>query len=202
MNMNMKRTITVISLLIATVAISSAQEKNSFGLKAGANISSFLLYDMEGTTSMKGGFEVCGFWKHDFGKYFALQPEVAITLQQSDYKFANSNQDYRFWSLEIPVYALGQLITDEGHRAYIGVGPNFSVGFGDKEKISGNKLFREGSLMNRFDVGASVLIGYEFAFNMQINMSYRYGFFNALANPVGDSRMIKNSVSLGIGYRF
>ncbi len=197
----MKKIVIIVACILASAGVASAQ-KNTFGVKAGANMSSFLLYDMEGKTSMKAGLEMGGFWKHDFGKYFALQSELAITLQNSDYELGALKQDYKFWSLEVPVYALGQLVTDEGHRAYIGMGPSFSLDFGGKEKTSGNALFEEDSMMQRFDVGASVLIGYEFPFGMQINMSYRYGFFNAVANPVGDARMIRHSATLGIGYRF
>ncbi len=197
----MKKFIVVVACLIAAMGAVNAQN-NTYGVKVGANMSSFLLYDMEGKTSMNVGFEMGGFWKHDFGKYFALQPEVVITFQNSDYVFGTVKQDYRFWSLEVPVYAIGQLVTNKGHRAYIGIGPKFSLDFGGKEKISGSKLFKEGSLMQRFDVGASVLVGFEFAFGMQINMGYRYGFFNAIANPVGDDTMVRNAVSLGLGYRF
>ncbi len=197
----MKKIVIIVACILASAVVAGAQ-KNTFGVKAGVNMSSNLLYNMEGRTSMKTGFEVGGFWKHDFGKYFALQPEVAISLQNSDYELGSLRQDYRNWSFDVPVYALGQLTTDEGHRAYIGVGPNFSVCFSGKEKIAGSKLYKDDSLMNRFDVGTSVLVGYEFAFNMQINLSYKYGFFNVLKNPVGDAIMTRNCVTLGIGYRF
>ncbi len=197
----MKRIVIIAACVLASVVVASAQ-KNTFGVKAGVNMSGNLLYNMEGKTSIKTGFEVGGFWKHDFGKYFALQPEVAISLQNSDYELGALKQDYMNWSFDIPVYALGQLTTEEGHRAYIGVGPNFGIGFGGKEKISGAELYKDESLMSRFELGASVLVGYEFDFNMQINLSYKYGFFNALKNPVGDARMTRNCVTLGIGYRF
>ncbi len=197
----MKRIVIIVACVLVSVAVASAQ-KNTFGVKAGVNMSSNLLYNMDGKSSMKTGFEVGGFWKHDFGQYFALQPEVAISLQNSKYELGALKQDYRNWSFDIPVYALGQLTTDNGHRAYIGVGPNFSVGFGGKEKISGAKLYKDESLMSRFDLGAAVLVGYEFEFGMQINLSYKYGFFNALKNPVSDARMTRNCATLGIGYRF
>ncbi len=200
-NVEMKRIVIIAACVLASVVVASAQ-KNTFGVKAGVNMSGNLLYNMEGKTSIKTGFEVGGFWKHDFGKYFALQPEVAISLQNSDYELGALKQDYMNWSFDIPVYALGQLTTEEGHRAYIGVGPNFGIGFGGKEKISGAELYKDESLMSRFELGASVLVGYEFDFNMQINLSYKYGFFNALKNPVGDARMTRNCVTLGIGYRF
>ncbi len=197
----MKRIVIIAACVLASIGVARAQ-KNTFGVKAGVNMSSNLLYDMDGKTSMRAGFELGGFWKHDFGKYFALQPEIAISLQNSDYELGSLKQDYRSWSFDIPVYALGQLTTNEGHRAYIGVGPNFGVYFGGKEKISGAKLYKGDSLMQRFELGASVLVGYEFDFGMQINLSYKYGFFNAIKNPVGDARMTRNCVTLGIGYRF
>lgn len=194
-----------IAILISCILISIfnvAAQNNSFGVKAGANLSSNILSKMDGETSMKAGFEVGGFLKHDFGKYFAIQPELLISMQNSDYKFGSFKQDYRNWGLNIPIYALGQLTTDEGHRAYIGVGPDLGVCFGGKEKVSGDKLYKDGALMNRFDVGASALVGYEFDFGMQVNLSYRYGFFNALKNPADDAMMHRNCATLGLGWRF
>ncbi len=197
----MKRIVTVISLLIATVAITSAQEKNSFGLKAGANMSSYLLYDMEGESTMKAGLNLGAFWKHDFAKSFALQTELNFDYQNSEYKLGPAGSKYSFWTMEIPVYAMWQHTTGDNNRFYLGAGPNLSLGLGGKEKLSSSKIFADNA-MSRFDVGASVLVGWELPFGMQVNASYRYGFFNALKNPVGDARMTKNCVSLGIGYRF
>ncbi len=196
----MKKIVIIVACVLASVGVASAQ-KNTFGVKAGANMSSFLLYDVAGESTMKAGVNLGAFWKHDFAKSFALQTELNFDSQNSEYELGPASSKYSFWTMEVPVYAMWQHTTGDNNRFYLGAGPNLSLGLGGKEKLSSSKIFADNA-MSRFDVGASVLVGWELPFGMQVNASYRYGFFNALKNPVGDGRMIKNSVSLGIGYRF
>ncbi len=196
----MKRIAVIVACVLVSVGVAGAQ-KNTFGVKAGANMSSFLLYDMDGESTMKAGVNLGAFWKHDFAKNFALQTELNFDSQNSKYKLHLADSEYSFWTMEIPVYAMWQHTSGNNNRFYLGAGPDFSLGIDGKEKLSSSKIFAAHA-MSRFDVGASVLVGWELPFGMQVNASYRYGFFNALMNPVGDERMIKNSVSLGIGYRF
>ncbi len=210
----MKKIAIIATCILASIGAVHAQ-KDSFGIKAGTNISGFLLYNMEGSATMKFGAEIGAFYKHDFSKHFAIQPEVLFTLHNSEYKWGYLKQDFMSWGMKIPVYALGQIHTTNGHRAYLGIGPYFYVGIGGKERNTHIGIFEKvnnNSLLNRFDLGGAVLIGYEFDFNMQINVGYKYGFFNALGSevPVTPSldntntspRMANHSISLGIGYRF
>jgi hypothetical protein len=46
------------------------------------------------------------------------------------------------------------------------------------------------------------MIGYEFAFGMQINASYKYGFLNTLDADSYNSTMTNQMISLGIEYKF
>jgi hypothetical protein len=179
-------------------------QSTSFGVKVDASMSNFAVSDMGNLQStMKVGGSIGGFLKIDFSEYFAIQPELSFLYQSSEMKLASAKSDFEYWGLEVPVYAVAQLTHDEGNRAYIGVGPVFGCGF--SAKSGDTNLYKDNAgllQMQRFNVGAGVLVGYEFPFRMQINASYRYGFFNTLKEPVGDAFLHAQYVSLGIGYRF
>ncbi|MDD3490807.1 MAG: porin family protein [Paludibacter sp.] len=179
-------------------------QSTSFGVKIDANMSNFALFDVNNLKStMKVGASIGGFLKIDFSEYFAIQPELSILYKSSEMKVSSIKSDYNYWGFEVPVYAMVQLTHEEGNRAYLGIGPVFDCGF--SAKSGGTKLYKDnaGALQQeRFNVGAGVLLGYEFDFGMQINASYKYGLLNSLKNPVGDAYSSPQSVSLGIGYRF
>lgn len=176
----------------------------SFGVKADASMSNFAVSDMDNLKStMKIGAAIGGFLKIDFSEYFAIQPELSVLYKSSEMKVGAIKSDYEYWGVEVPVYAMAQLTHGEGNRTYLGIGPVFDCGF--SAKSANTKLYKDnaGALQQeRFNVGAGVLLGYEFDFGMQINASYKYGFFNSLTNPIGDAYLRPQSVSLGIGYRF
>ncbi len=195
----MKKIAIMIACVMASIGIANAQ-KNTIGIKAGANKSSYVLRNLSGKTDMKPGFEAGVIWRHDFSEHFALQPEAALSMQNSAY--VQGMQGYKTWNMEIPVYALGQISAGKGHRFYIGLGPNLNFALAGKEAVSGSDLYKGDSLMNRFDIGAAALVGYELPFNMQINFSYKYGFLNALKTPADGASMTRNSVSLGLAYMF
>ena len=188
----------------------NAQETNkiSFGVKAEGNVSNFLFEDMPGWTStLNAGASLGGSLKINYGKHFALQPELLFHVQNSKLEFGNIENDFQYWGMEVPLYAIGQLTTENGDRAYIGVGPYGRLGFSAKNTTTDTQYYEKGgkgnnALMQRGDVGAVVLIGYEFAFGMQINMSYKFGFLNVLEDADGDAFMRNQAISLGIGFRF
>lgn len=197
----------VIGLGTTQVNAQTTGSKVTFGVKGEANMSNFILSDMGNTKSEMGvGATIGGFTKIDFGNYFALQPELLFHWQNSTLKQNGVKGDFQYWGMEIPVYAVGQMTLSSGDRAYIGIGPYGRFGFSAKEtkadvdyykEYNGNKAF-----MQRWDLGAGAMIGYEFAFGMQINASYKYGFINALEADKDNSTMKNQMVSLGIGYRF
>ena len=179
----------------------------SLGVKAEANMSNFILSDLEPLESkMKVGAGIGGFLKIDFGEYFALQPELLVNMKNSIMEQNGIENKCMFWSIEIPLYAMGQMTLDNGERAYIGIGPYGSIGLSAKNRETDLNLYKEdgenGAFMQRGDVGVGVLVGYEFDFGMQINASYKYGLLNALDAGQDDANMYNQTVSLGIAYRF
>lgn len=198
-------------VLIAGIGISNinAQDidkKISFGVKAEANLSNhFLGSSMDDFKSTLGfGASVGGFAKFNLHENFAIQPEILGHYKSSKLKHKPSGEknDFEYWGLEIPVYAVGQMNLWNG-RGYVGLGPYVGLGLsadlGDVDqykKVNGNKP------MQRWDFGGGVMVGYEFGFGMQINASYKVGFINALDHDKDNSKMLNETVSLGLAYRF
>lgn len=204
----MKRIILMVAVLAGTVVTSAhAQSKTSFGVKGEANMSNFRIDDMPGVKSDFGvGAGIGGFMKIDFGEYFALQPELMLQWQNSTLKQNGVKSDFEYWGMEIPVYAMGQMKLESGDRAYIGIGPYGRLGFSARNKTADVNYYKKNGeskpFMQRGDVGAAVLVGYEFDFGMQINASYKYGFLNVLDAGKKTSSLYNQQVSLGIAYRF
>jgi len=204
----MKKVIFGLMLILGLGAGSAnAQSRLSYGVKAEANMSSFLFEDMPSYNKEFGvGAGIGGFLKIDLGNNFAIQPELLFQWQNSTIKQGDAKSDFEYWGMEIPVYAVGQMKLESGDRAYIGIGPYFGLGFSAKDKTADINLYDENGgsdpFMHRGDVGAGGMIGYEFAFGMQINASYKYGFLNRLDAGSDNSILRGQAIAFGIGYRF
>lgn len=183
----------------------------SGGIKADANISNFVLNDMDAFLSNLGfGVSLGGFARIGFGEHFALQPELLFHFKTSETENETTNGkiDYQYFGVEIPVYVLGQMDIGSG-KGYIGIGPYVGFGFDARYKAdsmddlelykeySGNK-----SAMQRWDFGAGATLGYEFANRISINAGYKIGFVDALNANKDNATMLPQTVSLGLGYTF
>ena len=179
----------------------------SGGIKAEANMSNFILSDLDGVESNLGfGATLGGFMKIDFHKNFAIQPELLFHFKTSTTKAGIVENDYQYFGAEIPVYAVGQMNLGNG-RGYIGVGPYIGVGFSaryddlDLDLYEKNDFTDEAPLQ-RVDFGFGAMIGYEFNFGLQINAGYKIGIIDALDAGKDNASMLPSTISLGLAYRF
>ena len=110
--------------------------------------------------------------------------------------------DFQYFGVEIPVYAIGYANIGNG-KGYVGIGPYAGFGIDARYITKGaSDVDLYEYAMQRWDFGGGAMLGYEFSNKLQINASYKLGFMNALNNVVGDTRMLNQTVSLGLGYRF
>ena len=177
------------------------------GIKADANVSNFILSDMDNTESKLGfGASLGGFVKFEFSEHFALQPELLFHFKSSTTEVVGIENDYRFWGAEVPVYVLGQWGMGNG-KFYAGVGPYFGLGFSAKYDNVDLDLYKKNditdeSILQRCDFGFGAMLGYEFGNRIQINAGYKIGIIDALDAGKDDASMLPQAISLGIGYRF
>ena len=197
----------VIFGLMVTIGLgtgsANAQSWLSYGVKAEANMSSLLFEDMPGYSKEFGaGAAIGGFLKVELGDNFAIQQDILLQWQNSTIKQGGAKSDFEYWGVEVPVYAVGQMTLKTGDRVYVGIGPYFGLGFSAKNKATDVNLYDKNGgsdpFMHRGDVGAGGMIGYEFAFGMQINASYKYGILNRLDADSKNSTLRGQSIALGI----
>jgi len=196
-----KVTLGIILILGIGIHQVSAQ-RISYGVKADATLSNFILEDMKGVSSNMGfGASLGSFVKIDIAENFAIQPELIINYRNSEMKEAGRKRDYEYWGIEAPVYAMGQWKTATNNRLYVGIGPYVGYGFSAKYKSPSLNLYKKDKHQH-WDFGFGALVGYEFSNRIQINASYKLGVIDALDEGKKHSTMLPQRVSLGVGYRF
>jgi len=174
----------------------------TYGVKAEANMSNFNLSDMKGVDSKMGfGATVGGFAKFDISERFAIQPELLVHFQNSEWKDNGVKRDFEYWGLEIPVYAMFQWDTPSNNRFYAGVGPYVGYGLAAELNRPKTKMYKD-DLMQEWDFGFGAQVGYEFANGIQINAGYKMGIVNALDKDRDGGKALPQRISLGVGYRF
>lgn len=182
------------------------QSAFNLGVKAETSLSGYVVSNIADAKSVMGfGAGVGGFIRFDFNEYVGIQPEVLCYWRNSVIERYGIAHDCDYLGFEIPVYAVGQIRSAAGGRAYIGVGPYFGLGMRANDKTEGIDLYRKSSggiSLQRGDIGAGIMIGYEFGNGIQINAGYKYGLINALSVDRDVAFMGNQSVSLGIGYSF
>lgn len=203
---DMKKIILICLSVLMTTGFVSAQTNISGGIKVEANMSNFLLSDLEPQKStMRVGPNLGGFMKIDFHENFALQPELMFYFRNSKTEFTKDNEDtFQQWGVQIPIYAVGQMQLGTG-RGYVGLGPYVGFGFDARYDDADVNLYKEingKKTMNRWDFGAGLMVGYEFDNGLQINAGYQMGFIDQLDALKDDATKRTQTVTLGIGYRF
>jgi len=208
----MKKMILSAALVIGLGVANINAQNVSAGIKVEANASSFILSDMDGVNSKLGaGATVGGFGTIEFNDFFALRSEVLLHFKNSvmETEATNTETDYQYFGVEIPVYAVGQFAIGSG-KGFVGVGPYVGLGIDARSKANGMddiKLYDEigntgESNMQRWDVGAGLLLGYEFTNKLQINAGYKIGFIDALDAGKDNATMLNQTISLGLAYSF
>ena len=198
----MKKVILGLALVLGMGMTQVNAQTISGGIKADANMSGFILSDLDGQKSKMGfGASLGGFAKVDLHQNFAIQPELLFHFQTSKYEVGNVERDYEYWGVEIPVYAMFQHTDFSSNRFYAGVGPYIGYGFSAKYKDPDYKLYKEDA-MQPWDFGFGAQVGYEFSNGIQINAGYKIGVIDALDRGKDNATMLPHKISLGVGYRF
>ena len=209
----MKKVVLSVALVLGLGIAKTQGQEVLGGMKIDANVSNFILSDMDGMKSKMGfGVTAGGYTKFMFSESFGLQPEILLHFKNSKMEtkgFGGSETDFQYFGVELPVNAVGQMNIGSG-KGFVGVGPYFGLGIDARYKGTGGaddlKLYKEyngqKSGMQRFDLGAGVMLGYELSNRLQITASYKIGFIDALNAGKDNASMLNQTVSVGLGYRF
>ena len=193
--------------ITTTTHTSTPNADASFGIKANANISNFVIRDNDYLRSNSGfGFSAGIFMKAETGNY-AFQLELLLHHKTSEIENETdqTKADYTFWGLEIPMYHMGQINTRAG-KIFIGAGPYASLGLDAVQNPGNFDLYNKNnngkSTMQRWDVGISAIAGYEFNCGIIISVIYQVGLINMMSAEKNNMALKSRTVNFGIGYKF
>ncbi|MCW3162334.1 porin family protein [Chryseobacterium oryctis] len=179
-------------LLGLAVVASSLTFAQTFGLKAGLNVSSISHDDVKAKAGFYGG----GFVNVPVAKDFSVQPEVLFNGAGA--KFDNSSDDKMNLSyLSVPVMFQYNALPN----LYLEAGPQFSFLLDSKYK--GKNVTVDSDDFKGFDFGIGLGAGYYFTKNIGVTARYVAGITD-VAKKVGDYQFKgKNNVfQVGLAYKF
>lgn len=180
--------------------LTSIAQTKGFGIKAGANISSFSSEDSEGV-STKGsvyGYQVGGHINLSFHR-FIIQPGLTyiskggyqIYINDSPAQPSDFQAKYYPKYLEIPLNILYDIKTGKRSLSF-GGGPYFAYAIGGSEEGNGVLFGRSysnaisdinfgedrGSSLSTLDYGINAVIDLRIANNVGLNLNYSHGMSN------------------------
>jgi len=199
----MKKKLLMAILILATVS-TYAQK---FGVKAGANLSSYSGSDAKDLDS-RIGFQVGGLYELPISGDFFIQPEALLTLNGAKVSATGNSSSINPLYIQVPVKALYKLAVGPG-KITVATGPYFALGIAGKftttsggTSISQNLFTKENgaseAILNSFDLGLSSAVGYELSSGIFFNLESTIGFLDVAK----DSNMKNSSVSLVAGFKF
>lgn len=217
----MKTKILLTALAVTIAATSFAQQKTSFGIRAGANFQNLTGEDANGNdyeNKLKPGFHVGVNAEIPVGVDFYVQPGVLFS--QKGAKLDNDDK-INISYIEVPVNFLYKPALGTG-RLILGFGPYVAFAAGASYKPDGNgddvdyefenevtgAQYITGAYLKRIDAGANLLFGYEMTSNLSVQLNAGLGLLNIqpeisdLPNNVDQPKLKNVGFGLSLGYRF
>lgn len=163
----------------------------------------------DGNSLMKVGFSAGGFVNLGISKHFSVQGELSFQYRHSEFEWEHKGGCYRYWGVEIPLYAMSRYTFTNSGSILVGGGPYANFGFGASfdtvdGKIDLYEKDKETGLlpMKDSDAGFGVKVGYEFPCGLQLTESFKASVTNVLDTNGGKVKMRPMYISAGVAYRF
>lgn len=189
---------------------SSQKIEVSGGPLANFCVTNFLHSEMDGGRSlMKPGFGFGGFLDMGISPSFSIQFELVLNHKASDFFRLGKTGKFRYWGLEIPIFAMFHLNLPDGGRINAGIGPFTDFGLHASYTVDGKRhdVYERNastglSSMKDSYSGISAKLGYEFSCGLMLNCTYRVSLSNILDENSNEVRMFPQEMMLEAAYRF
>lgn len=209
----MKKIVLVLSASLISLVTINAQTI-AFGVKGGVNANNLPLKTEAGTSDdivLDGGttgFHVGGVVDLAFNSHFSIQPNLLFAMKGGGF-FTEGK--INIMAIDLPI---NFLYKHDGF--FVGAGPNFSYGISGKLKPYDSAeedvdLYEKPDPtteepFKRFEIGANVLMGYQFPSGLTIGASYTPGISNLLNDEDGtigaNTKINTRMFGFSIGYMF
>ena len=190
------------SLLVLISFTAVAQNRPTFGLRAGINFQNINGKNSEGDkldNKIKTGFHAGINAEMPVGIDFYLQPGLIFTTKGA--KDRNIDAVTRLSYIEIPVNLLYKPVLGEG-KLLLGFGPYVAVAVGGETEVNGlvNTIEFGGNPgeLKRVDAGANMLAGYEFRNKLSVQLNTGLGLINLKNRISSDTKSISRNTGFGV----
>ncbi|TXF79081.1 porin family protein [Chryseobacterium sp.] len=179
--------------LVGALTLFGAVNAQTFGLKAGVNVSSVSNFAQ---SKSKIGFNGGVFMNAPLAASFSIQPEIIYSGKGAKYDGVvevDMNLDY----ISVPV----MFQYNATPKFYFEAGPEFSFLMSGKLKGEGESVDLKDDL-NSFDFGIGLGLGYFFTPNFGINARYVSGITGIIKDNPNDEASKNNVFQIGLAYKF
>jgi hypothetical protein len=205
----------VLLLAFAATALtltSTAQDKTTFGVRAGVNFTNLNGDDLD--FEMKTGFNVGVNAEIPVAPEFYLQPGLLFSTKGAKEKIAGSSDDLKLniSYLEVPINFIFKPTLGAG-KLVLGVGPYVGIAVGGKVKLGDNDadikfkndLSASEAGSNDMYFGGNLLAGYELSSKLSFQLNAQLGMSSLYPKVQGeklDDKMKNTGFGVSVGYRF
>jgi hypothetical protein len=216
----MKSKVLLLAIATSVFALStSAQEKTTFGLRAGVNFQNvdFEYLGEKAETKLKTGFHVGVNAEIPIAPEFYIQPGLLFSTKGA--KADEGDGKFNLSYVEVPVNFLYKGALGSG-KILLGVGPYIGIGVGGK--IKGDDGQEDGDIkftndveagdndaalyLKRLDFGGNLLAGYELSSKLSFQLNAQLGMANLIpkfgGEKLDDTKFKNTGFGISVGYRF
>ena len=195
-NNNIKGTVLMVLMLVASVSVSQAQIK--FGVRAGLNASNVSFPNLP-EKSERFGFHLGAFADVPVSPNFmSVQPELSYSVKGAGFKFLNDRQTLNMNYIDFLVPVAFKL---DAFDLQVGPFASFLISTPDYKFYNDNKVTVDA--FKKFDAGLTAGLSYNFS-KMFVGVRYNQGFIDVTQDNsrpfVGSGKNAVGQVSLG--YKF
>lgn len=205
----MKKTVKLLSFAFV-IALSTSSFAQTFGVKAGLNLSNIMVKVNGKKTSddnkLKPGFNIGGTANFEINDKFSFETGLGLSTKGSTHKVGDIRSSSNLLYIDIPLTA--KMSFDMGGAKLYGIlGPYCAIAVAASSKYDktstkidiGSDKTKDG--LTRFDYGLLVGAGVEIE-AIQVGLTYGYGLGNVIPGGDADFKMNNRLLALSVGYRF
>lgn len=217
----MKSKVLLFALAATALSLTSkAQDKTTFGIRAGVNFQNLTGEDGAGKDldlDLKTGFHIGVNAEIPIAQQFYVQPGLLFSTKGAKEKLPGDDFKWNFSYLEIPINLLykpelgpGKLLLGFGPYIGIAVGGKIKVGDEDqdikfKNDLTVSEAASDDIYSKRLDFGGNLLAGYELSSKISFQLNAQLGMTNLNPKVDGkkqDAKTKNTGFGLSVGYRF
>lgn len=208
------KSISIFTVFLLLLNSHSTVSKAQVGIQAGASFANWTVKpsDLDLSSKYKPGITAGLFTKIPFGNAFSLQPAINFVQKGYMMKDEYSSEKTTLNYIEIPV---NFVYTVKDNGLFFGAGPSVAFGLSGKTKYvdksdpsnSENEDIKFGAStdevnkLNRLDIGANFIAGYQFKDGLMISANYNFGLSDIHNWETDEKITLKNNYfSIRIGY--